>query len=96
MGLLETILHKVFRVSKRFSKLVILKVKRLFPKSQVQLSEIEEIREGQKEITIQGNVETRKYLAPYNARLKVQLDDTMYRGQVLNRRFYRSKRIVKS
>ena len=41
------------------------------------------IREGQKEITIQGNVETRKYLAPYNARLKVQLNDAMQRGQVL-------------
>ena len=33
-------------------------------------TEIDEIREGQKEITIQGDVETRKYLAPYNARLE--------------------------
>ena len=47
------------------------------------VTEIDEIREGQKEITIQGNVETRKYLAPYNARLKVQLNDTIERGQVL-------------
>ena len=47
------------------------------------VTEIDEIREGQKEITIQGNVETRKYLAPYNARLKVQLNDAIKRGQVL-------------
>ena len=47
------------------------------------VTEIDEIREGQKEITIQGDVETRKYLAPYNARLKVQLDDVIARGQVL-------------
>lgn len=47
------------------------------------VTEIDEIREGQKEITIQGNVETRKYLAPYNARIKVQLNETMQRGQVL-------------
>ncbi|MFC4713802.1 DNA-directed RNA polymerase subunit beta' [Planococcus dechangensis] len=47
------------------------------------ITEIDEIREGQKEITIQGDVETRKYLAPYNARLKVQVDDTIQRGEVL-------------
>lgn len=47
------------------------------------VTEIDEIREGQKEITIQGEVETRKYLAPYNARLKVQEDDVIVRGQVL-------------
>lgn len=47
------------------------------------VTEIEEIREGQKEVTIQGDVETRKYLAPYNARIKVQVDDTIVRGEVL-------------
>ncbi|QHJ69669.1 DNA-directed RNA polymerase subunit beta' [Planococcus halotolerans] len=47
------------------------------------VTEVDEIREGQKEITIQGDVETRKYLAPYNARLKVQADDVIVRGQVL-------------
>ena len=36
----------------------------------VTVIEIDEIREGQKEITIQGEVETRKYHAPYNARLE--------------------------
>ncbi|ANU09271.1 DNA-directed RNA polymerase beta' chain [Planococcus antarcticus DSM 14505] len=47
------------------------------------VTEIEEIREGQKEVTIQGEVETRKYLAPYNARIKVQVDDAIVRGEVL-------------
>lgn len=47
------------------------------------VTEIDEIREGQKEVTIQGDVETRKYLAPYNARLKVQVDDVIVRGEVL-------------
>ena len=45
-----------------------------------EVTEIDEIREGQKEITIQGEVETRKYLAPYNARLKVQVGDLIDRG----------------
>ncbi|BAQ09188.1 DNA-directed RNA polymerase subunit beta [Bacillus sp. OxB-1] len=60
------------------------------PKGQAVISEIkgeivdiDEIREGQKEITIQGEVETRKYLAPYNARLKVELGDTIDRGEVI-------------
>ncbi|WP_142830514.1 DNA-directed RNA polymerase subunit beta' [Planococcus soli] len=47
------------------------------------VTEIDEIREGQKEVTIQGDVETRKYLAPYNARIKVQVDDAIVRGEVL-------------
>ncbi|MDW0113393.1 MULTISPECIES: DNA-directed RNA polymerase subunit beta' [Sporosarcina] len=45
-----------------------------------EVTEIDEIREGQKEITIQGEVETRKYLAPYNARLKVAVGDMIDRG----------------
>ncbi|MER2088215.1 MAG: DNA-directed RNA polymerase subunit beta' [Sporosarcina sp.] len=45
--------------------------------------EIDEIREGQKEITIQGDVETRKYLTPYNARLKVDVGDKIDRGDVI-------------
>ncbi|MDW0116741.1 DNA-directed RNA polymerase subunit beta' [Sporosarcina thermotolerans] len=48
-----------------------------------QVTEIDEIREGQKEITIQGDVETRKYLAPYNARLKVQVGDSIDRGDTI-------------
>jgi len=60
------------------------------PKGQAVISEItgvvtdiDEIREGQKEITIKGDVETRKYLAPYNGRLKVAVEDTIQRGQAL-------------
>ena len=45
------------------------------------VTEIDEIREGQKEITIAGDVETRKYLAPYNARLKVDVGDLIERGE---------------
>ncbi len=48
-----------------------------------QITEIDEIREGQKEITIQGDVETRKYLTPYNARLKVEVGDMIDRGEVM-------------
>ena len=48
-----------------------------------EITEIDEIREGQKEITIQGEVETRKYLAPYNARLKVEVGDIIDRGEVI-------------
>ena len=48
-----------------------------------EITEIDEIREGQKEITIQGDVETRKYLAPYNARLKVEVGDLIDRGEVI-------------
>ncbi|AQQ51757.1 DNA-directed RNA polymerase subunit beta' [Planococcus lenghuensis] len=60
------------------------------PKGQAVISEItgtvtavDEIREGQKEITIQGDVETRKYSTPYNARLRVAVDNQIARGQVL-------------
>ncbi|WP_088006745.1 DNA-directed RNA polymerase subunit beta' [Indiicoccus explosivorum] len=60
------------------------------PKGQAVISEItgtvtsvDEIREGQKEITIQGDVETRKYSTPYNARLRVAENDQITRGQVL-------------
>ena len=48
-----------------------------------QITEIDEIREGQKEITIEGEVETRKYLTPYNARLKVEVGDMIDRGEVI-------------
>ncbi len=48
-----------------------------------QITEIDEIREGQKEITIEGEVESRKYLTPYNARLKVEIGDLIDRGEVI-------------
>ena len=48
-----------------------------------EIVEIDEIREGQQEITVQGAVETRKYLAPYNARLTVEVGDIVGRGERL-------------
>ena len=45
--------------------------------------EIEEIREGQHEVTIEGEVETRKYLGLYNARFIVKVGDSIERGQPL-------------
>ncbi|HWI49397.1 MAG TPA: DNA-directed RNA polymerase subunit beta', partial [Rummeliibacillus sp.] len=59
------------------------------------VSDIEEIREGQKEITIQGAVETRKYLAPYNARLKVQLNEQVKHGQILTEGSIDPKELLK-
>ncbi|OLN23113.1 DNA-directed RNA polymerase subunit beta' [Domibacillus antri] len=60
------------------------------PKGQALISEINgtvtsitEGRDRQQEITIQGDVETRTYSAPYTARLKVAVNDQIERGQVL-------------
>lgn len=60
------------------------------PKGQAVISEIEgtvtsinEVRDKQQEITIQGSVETRSYTAPYTARLKVAVNDTVAAGQEL-------------
>ena len=39
------------------------------------VTEIEESRDGLREITLSGEIETRKYQAPYNARLKVAVGD---------------------
>ena len=59
------------------------KGKALISEIQGTITEIDEIREGQHEVTIEGNVETRKYLAPYNARFTVQVGDVIERGQTL-------------
>ncbi|MGE7913360.1 DNA-directed RNA polymerase subunit beta' [Lysinibacillus xylanilyticus] len=59
------------------------------------VSDITEIREGLKEITVQGDVETRKYPAPYNARLKVQEGDFVERGQVLTEGSIDPKQLLK-
>ena len=59
------------------------------------VTEIEEIREGLKELTITGEVETRKYQAPYNARLKVQEGDTVERGQSLTEGSIDPKQLLK-
>ncbi|MFF5996327.1 DNA-directed RNA polymerase subunit beta' [Lysinibacillus sp. KU-BSD001] len=72
------------------------------PKGQAVISEIsgsvtdiEEIREGLKEITITGEVETRKYQAPYNARLKVVLGDEVKPGQILTEGSIDPKQLLK-
>jgi len=59
------------------------------------VSDITEIREGLKEITVQGDVETRKYQAPYNARLKVIEGDAIERGQVLTEGSIDPKQLLK-
>ncbi|MBM7699834.1 DNA-directed RNA polymerase subunit beta' [Kurthia huakuii] len=57
--------------------------------------EIEEIREGLKEITIQSPIESRKYTAPYNARLKVQEGDQVAHGQTLTEGSIDPKQLIK-
>ncbi|CAM5196469.1 DNA-directed RNA polymerase subunit beta' OS=Ureibacillus acetophenoni OX=614649 GN=rpoC PE=3 SV=1 [Ureibacillus acetophenoni] len=72
------------------------------PKGQAVISEIkgnvieiDEIREGLKEITIQGEIETRKYQAPYNARIKVQIGDFVNPGQILSEGSIDPKQLLK-
>jgi DNA-directed RNA polymerase subunit beta' len=60
------------------------------PKGQAVISEIDgvvvsinETRDHQYEIVVKGEVETRSYVAPYNARLKVEEGQQVERGQEL-------------
>ncbi|WP_223703240.1 DNA-directed RNA polymerase subunit beta' [Sutcliffiella deserti] len=60
------------------------------PKGQAVISEIEgvvtainEVKDRQQEITVQGEVETRTYTVPYTARLKVGVNTEVVRGQEL-------------
>ncbi|WP_100332784.1 DNA-directed RNA polymerase subunit beta' [Bacillus xiapuensis] len=60
------------------------------PKGQAVISEIDghvtainEGRDRQQEIMLQGDVETRTYTVPYTARLKVAVNDKVVRGQEL-------------
>ncbi len=60
------------------------------PKGQSVISEIEGVvvginegRDRQHEIVVQGDVESRTYTAPYTARLKVAINDRVGRGQEL-------------
>lgn len=46
------------------------------------VTEIKEVKDKQ-EIVVQGDVETRSYAVPFNARLKVSVDDQVYAGQEL-------------
>ena len=60
------------------------------PKGQAVITEIEgtvvsinEVRDRQHEIVVQGAVESRTYTAPYTARLKVAVDQHVDRGEEL-------------
>ncbi|MTH55135.1 DNA-directed RNA polymerase subunit beta' [Bacillus mangrovi] len=72
------------------------------PKGQATISEIDgvitevnEVRERQQEIIIKGEVETRTYTAPYNARVKVAEGDTVVRGQELTEGSIDPKELLK-
>ncbi|MCM3164474.1 DNA-directed RNA polymerase subunit beta' [Metabacillus litoralis] len=59
------------------------------------VAEINEVRDKQQEIVIQGDVESRSYTAPYNARLKVTQGDKIESGQVLTEGSIDPKELLK-
>lgn len=72
------------------------------PKGQATITEIDgtvveinEVRDKQQEIVVQGAVETRSYTAPYNSRLKVAEGDKITRGQVLTEGSIDPKELLK-
>ncbi|WP_335872155.1 DNA-directed RNA polymerase subunit beta' [Bacillus sp. 2205SS5-2] len=72
------------------------------PKGQAVISDINgvvtavnEIKDRQQEIVIQGDVETRSYTAPYTARLKVAVNSEIERGQVLTEGSIDPKELLK-
>lgn len=72
------------------------------PKGQAVISEIDGVvaginegRDRQHEIVIQGEVETRTYTAPYTARLKVDVNDRVERGQELTEGSVDPKELLK-
>jgi DNA-directed RNA polymerase subunit beta' len=72
------------------------------PKGQAVISEIDgivtsisETRDRQYEIVVKGEVETRSYIAPYNARLKVEEGQQVERGQELTEGSIDPKQLLK-
>lgn len=72
------------------------------PKGQAVISEIDgivtsisETRDHQYEIVVKGEVETRSYVAPYNARLKVEEGQQVERGQELTEGSIDPKQLLK-
>ncbi|MBZ5751442.1 DNA-directed RNA polymerase subunit beta' [Metabacillus rhizolycopersici] len=59
------------------------------------VAEINEVRDKQQEIVIQGEVESRSYTAPYNARLKVTQGDKVESGEVLTEGSIDPKELLK-
>ena len=72
------------------------------PKGQALITEIEgtvvsinEVRDKQQEIVVQGTVESRTYTAPYSARLKVSVDSYVQRGEELTEGSIDPKELLK-
>lgn len=72
------------------------------PKGQAVISEVDGVvvainegRDRQHEIVVQGEVETRTYTAPYTARLKVNIDDKVEAGQELTEGSIDPKELLK-
>ncbi|GKU84939.1 DNA-directed RNA polymerase subunit beta' [Niallia sp. NCCP-28] len=72
------------------------------PKGQAVITEmagvvvgINEGRDRQHEIVVQGELETRTYTAPYTARLKVAIDDVVEQGQELTEGSIDPKELIK-
>jgi len=72
------------------------------PKGQAVITEmagvivgINEGRDRQHEIVVQGELETRTYTAPYTARLKVKIDDRVEQGQELTEGSIDPKELIK-
>ncbi|RLQ91769.1 DNA-directed RNA polymerase subunit beta' [Falsibacillus albus] len=72
------------------------------PKGQAVISEIDGVvtainegRDRQQEIVVQGKVETRSYNAPYTARMKVAVNDAVVRGQELTEGSIDPKELIK-
>ncbi|MCT2346485.1 DNA-directed RNA polymerase subunit beta' [Niallia taxi] len=72
------------------------------PKGQAVITEmagvvvgINEGRDRQHEIVVQGELETRTYTAPYTARLKVKIDDVVEQGQELTEGSIDPKELIK-
>jgi len=72
------------------------------PKGQAVISEIDGVvtainegRDRQYEIVVQGEVETRTYTAPYTARLKVSVNDKVERGQEITEGSIDPKELLK-
>jgi DNA-directed RNA polymerase subunit beta' len=59
------------------------------------VAEINEVRDKQQEVVIQGEVESRSYTAPYNARLKVTQGDKVESGEVLTEGSIDPKELLK-
>ncbi|MFE8703822.1 DNA-directed RNA polymerase subunit beta' [Cytobacillus sp. FJAT-54145] len=72
------------------------------PKGQAVISEVDGVvvginegRDRQHEIVVQGDVESRTYTAPYTARLKVAVNDRIARGQELTEGSIDPKELIK-